>query len=103
MVAILKKELGSDLEDDSNKALRETVKSAQKVLYLNFNDGEKASLVDNSLPWKFTAKHAGAKGNNLKVDVIKGINDSSVTVKYIFNTSVVNTQKNRNGRRNYVR
>ncbi|KRM69224.1 sheath tail protein [Apilactobacillus ozensis DSM 23829 = JCM 17196] len=88
-----KKELGSDLEDDSNKALRETVKSAQKVLYLNFNDGEKASLVDNSLPWKFTAKHAGAKGNNLKVDVIKGINDSSVTVKYIFNTSVVNTQK----------
>ncbi|MCL0319383.1 phage tail sheath family protein [Apilactobacillus xinyiensis] len=88
-----KKELGSDLNDDTNKALRETVKSAQKVLYVNLNDGEKASLSNESFPWKFTAKYAGAKGNDITIDLIKDINGDNVTVNYIYGTEITSTQK----------
>ncbi|MCL0330612.1 phage tail sheath C-terminal domain-containing protein [Apilactobacillus xinyiensis] len=85
--------LGADLDDDSNKALKETVKFAQKVLYVNLNDGDKATLDIESVPWKFTAKYAGEKGNDITIDCIKNLDGNTYTVKYIYGTEITSTQK----------
>lgn len=74
-------------------ALKETMKGALTVLFLNTNDGEKAKATDAALPWNFTAKYAGTKGNDLTISVEKDPADETlVTVNTLFGTEVVNQQ-----------
>lgn len=89
----LKSAIGADLGDDSAKAIRATFAGgATKILYVNVNDGTKAVAKDDKLPWTFTAKYPGSKGNNIVIDVAKSVVSSSVTVKYIVDYQVVATE-----------
>ncbi|UQS85864.1 phage tail sheath subtilisin-like domain-containing protein (plasmid) [Apilactobacillus apisilvae] len=86
--------LGSDLLDSQNKALRAVINSgASKVLYVNNNDGQKAIVKDDNLPFTFIAKYAGSKGNNIMVDVIKSLSGDTVTVKVIYDHVITSTQR----------
>ncbi|NLR31396.1 phage tail sheath C-terminal domain-containing protein [Levilactobacillus tujiorum] len=85
--------LGTTLNDERLIPLRETLKGALTVLYLNQNDGEKAKVEDAKLPWNFTAKYAGTVGNTLTVTVEKDPNDETlVTVKTLLGTTMVDEQ-----------
>lgn len=83
--------LGTSL--DNLVALKETMKGALTVLFLNTNDGEKAKVADAALPWIFTAKYAGTKGNDLTISLEKDPTDETLlTVNTLFGTEVVNQQ-----------
>ncbi|GAF41126.1 Phage related protein [Agrilactobacillus composti DSM 18527 = JCM 14202] len=85
--------LGSPLTDARFGALRETLKGALTVLLLNNNDGKKATVTDEGLPWTFTAKYPGVKGNSLHVSVEKDPNDETrITVSTIYGTEIVDQQ-----------
>lgn len=85
--------LGTKLSDNKLATLREVLKGAITVLYLNNNNGEKAKIEDAALPWNFIAKYPGTKGNDITVDVEKDPNDETkITVKTIFGTEVVDSQ-----------
>lgn len=92
--ASLKSILGVNLTDDKAKTIRQAfVGGASVVKLINFNDGSKATVSDNSLPYKITAKYNGDRGNDITLDFIQNIVDSSkVTVKTIFGTEVVDVQ-----------
>lgn len=85
--------IGEPLNTPELGALRETLKGALTVLLLNNNDGDKATIANDALPWNFTAKYPGTKGNDLHVTVVKDPNDGTrVTVSTIFGTDVVDQQ-----------
>jgi len=85
--------IGEPLDTPELGALRETLKGALTVLFLNDNDGEKATIANEALPWTFTAKYPGTKGNDLHVTVVKDPNDDTrVTVSTIYNTEIVDQQ-----------
>ncbi|APX72714.1 phage tail sheath family protein [Companilactobacillus allii] len=85
--------LGAPLQTPEFGALRETLKGALTVLLLNNNDGTKAELTNEALPWKFSAKYPGTKGNDLRVSIVKDPNDlTRITVSTIFGTEVVDQQ-----------
>ena len=86
--------LGTDLSDSRLIPVREALKGALTVLYLNSNEGEKAQVVDTKLPWTFTAKYAGTMGNKLTMTVEKDPNDETlITVKTLFGTNLVDEQQ----------
>lgn len=82
---------------DEYPVLREVFKGASKVLYLNNNDGVQASITDPVIPWKFTAKYAGTKGNQISVLVEKDPTDTSddplFTVSTLYGTVLVDKQQ----------
>lgn len=83
--------LGTTL--DKLVTLKETLKGALTVLFLNTNSGEKATVAPEALPWTFTAKYAGTKGNDLTISVEKDPADTTlVTITTLFGTEVVNEQ-----------
>ena len=85
--------LGAELSDTRLIPLRETLKGALTVLYLNQNGGEKAKVEDAKLPWNLTAKYAGTVGNTLTVTVEKDPDDETlITVKTLLGTSLVDEQ-----------
>lgn len=85
--------LGTTLANPRLAALKETMKSALTVLYLNNNDGAKATVAEATLPWNFTAKYAGTVGNNITVNVEKDATDPTlITVTTVFGTTVVDSQ-----------
>lgn len=85
--------LGEPLNTPELGALRETLKGALTVLFLNNNDGDKATIANVALPWTFTAKYPGTKGNDLHVSVVKDPNDNTrITVSTIYETEVVDQQ-----------
>lgn len=85
--------LGESLDTPELGALRETLKGALTVLFLNDNDGDKATISNDALPWDFTAKYPGTKGNELHVTVVKDPNDTTrITVSTIYGTEVVDQQ-----------
>lgn len=85
--------IGEPLDTPELGALRETLKGALTVLFLNDNDGEKATIANEALPWTFTAKYPGTKGNNLHVTVVKDpTDDTRITVSTIYGTEVVDQQ-----------
>jgi len=85
--------LGADLTDPKLAAFKEASKAAQTVLYLNSNDGVKAKVADDALPWVFTAKYAGTRGNDITISVEKDLNDETlVTVSTLFGTELVDQQ-----------
>ncbi|WP_288531421.1 phage tail sheath family protein [uncultured Secundilactobacillus sp.] len=85
--------LGTDLTDSRLVALRETLKGALTVLYLNANAGEKAKAEEAALPWSFTAKYPGTLGNSLSVNVEKDPNDETrITVSTLLGTEIVDQQ-----------
>lgn len=61
--------LGVKLDDPQLAALKETLKTADTVLFLNINDGTKATGKDDSAPIEVTAKYPGEKGNNITVTI----------------------------------
>jgi Phage tail sheath protein. len=85
--------LGEPLNTPELGALRETLKGALTVLFLNNNDGDKAKIANDALPWIFTAKYPGTKGNDIHVSVVKDPNDATrITVSTIYGTEVVDQQ-----------
>lgn len=85
--------IGEPLSSPGLGALRETLKGALTVLLLNNNDGDKATITSDALPWTFTAKYPGTRGNDLHVTVVKDPNDETrVTVSTIFDTEIVDQQ-----------
>lgn len=85
--------LGTGLEDNRLIPVREALKGAATVIYLNGNDGEKAKVADEKLPWNFTAKYPGTVGNTLTVTVEKDPDDETlITVKTLFGTTLVDEQ-----------
>jgi hypothetical protein len=73
--------------------LRETLKSAQTVLYYNINSGDKAVYTDDKLPWSFAAKYAGTRGNDIKVGIVKSpLADGKLTVTTYFGSTQVDKQ-----------
>ncbi|WP_282801219.1 phage tail sheath C-terminal domain-containing protein [Secundilactobacillus kimchicus] len=85
---------GTTLADPKLLALRETLKGALTVLYLNNNDGVKAKVEDAALPWNFKAKYAGTKGNDLTISIEKDPNDETlITVNTLFGTEIVDQQQ----------
>ncbi|KAA8371104.1 phage tail protein [Leuconostoc carnosum] len=89
---------GEDINSNELAALNEILKGAPKsVLVFNSNAGNQASTQNDVLPWNFTAKYAGEKGNNLKVSVYRDATDTSkLDVATFFGTELVNTQSVRN-------
>lgn len=88
-----KAKLGTTLEDAKLSALKEALKGADTVLFVNTNDGVKASLTAEGLPWTFTAKYPGTKGNNLSVTVEPDpANAKKATISTLFNTEIVDQQ-----------
>lgn len=86
--------IGTDLSDDSTKAINAAFSGGvARILYVNSNNGQRAVVNDEKLPWTFTAAYAGSKGNDLTIDVIKNMDGSSVTVKYIFGTELIATER----------
>lgn len=89
----LKSAIGVDLGDDSAKAIRATFSGgARKIIYVNTNDGTKAVVKDDKLPWTFTAKYPGTKGNNIVMDIAKSAVSDVVSVKTIVDYQVVATE-----------
>lgn len=85
--------LGASLSTPEFGALRETLKGALTVLLLNNNDGTKAELSNDALPWKFTAKYPGTKGNEIHISISKDPSDlTRITVSTIFGTEIVDQQ-----------
>lgn len=85
--------LGTNLDDPKLRSLKETLKGALTVLYLNNNDGEKATVADAALPWNFTAKYAGIKGNNITISIEKDPDDETrITVTTLYGTKIVDQQ-----------
>ncbi|MCT1174168.1 phage tail sheath family protein [Lactococcus lactis] len=84
---------GVSIDDSALTALRNILLQAEKVYVFNFNGGLKAAGTMLVLPWKFTAKYSGTRGNDLKVIVTP---DPSSTGKYtvqtFFGTILVDTQ-----------
>lgn len=81
-------------ETDSKAiTIREALKGAVTVLLVNSNQGEKATITDDALPWTFTATYAGIRGNDLTVNVTKDpADDSKITLTTLLGTSVVGEQ-----------
>ncbi|WP_461244458.1 phage tail sheath family protein [Secundilactobacillus muriivasis] len=85
--------LGTTLDDPKLRALKETLKGALTVLYLNNNDGEKAKVEDVALPWNFTAKYAGTQGNKVTISIEKDPDDETrITVTTLYGTKIVDQQ-----------
>lgn len=61
--------LGIQLDDPKLSALKETLKGAETVLFLNVNNGVKATGTDRTSPIDITAKYAGTKGNDITVTI----------------------------------
>ncbi|AYM03573.1 phage tail protein [Levilactobacillus brevis] len=85
--------LGAPLSDNKLATIREALKGAATVLYLNLNGGTAATITDEALPWSFTANYAGAKGNDLTVSVTKDATDETrLTVQFLYGTAIVDEQ-----------
>ncbi|TPR12397.1 phage tail sheath C-terminal domain-containing protein [Apilactobacillus timberlakei] len=85
--------LGVKNDDPSLLTIKEALKGATKLLLINSNQGNKASVSDNALPWTITAKYNGEKGNNITIDLIQdAVDNSKVIIKTIFGFDVVDTQ-----------
>lgn len=85
--------IGVSLQDQKSVTIKEALKGAVYVKLINVNNGTQATANDNSLPYKITAKYAGAKGNDITIDFVQDIvNQNNIVVKTIFGTEVVDTQ-----------
>lgn len=90
-------ELGTKLDDPQLLPLKQALKGAETVLFLNLNNGEKATGTAETSPLKFKAKYAGTKGNNIKVviepeAVESGQTPKKATVSTIFDAVIVDQQ-----------
>lgn len=84
---------GVSIDDLALTALRNILLQAKKVYVFNFNNGQKSTGYVNVLPWKFTAKYGGTRGNDLKVIVTPDpASVGKYTVQTFFGTSLVDTQ-----------
>ncbi|MEC0171654.1 phage tail sheath family protein [Paenibacillus graminis] len=83
--------LGYDLTAPELLLVREALKRARTVLLYKLNDGTKAAVTAGALV--ATAKHGGARGNDLKMVVQANIDDSAkFDVKTLLDNAVVDTQ-----------
>ena len=84
---------GVDISAPELTALRLILLKARKAYVFNFNNGLKAAASSGVLPWNFSAKYGGTRGNDLKVIVTP---DPTTTGKYtvqsFFGTTLVDTQ-----------
>ncbi|WEV42955.1 phage tail sheath family protein [Lactobacillus sp. ESL0684] len=85
--------LGTTIDDPKLLALKQVLKGAETVLFLNTNDGVRASLNDPALPWKFVARYPGTKGNDISISLEKDPNNTTiVNITTLFGTEIVDEQ-----------
>ena len=86
-------ELGVSLSDPDMIVVREALKGANTVLLMNPNAGKAATLSKANMPWDFTAKYVGSKGNNISVSVEAVPNtEDQATINTFFGTRLVDQQ-----------
>lgn len=93
-VSDFRAELGHKLDDPTIRFIKEALKGAETVLFINTNDGTKATGTAETSPWNFTAKYPGEVGNNLQVSIEAipekaGGDATRATVTTLFGTSIV--------------
>lgn len=83
--------LGLDLDSPDLIAVREALKGASTVLLMNPNAGKKAEIKGKeNMPWDFTAKYPGTKGNTITVSLELNPNTTdTATVSTLFGTKLV--------------
>lgn len=87
------KYLGTTLDDPKLLMVQEALKGAEVVLFVNTNDGTKATVQPKGTPWTFTAKYPGTKGNDISISIENDPDNSNlVTVSTLFGTKVVDQQ-----------
>lgn len=85
--------LGTTITDPKAITIREALKGALTVLLVNSNEGEKAKLIDETLPWAMTAKNGGTRGNDISLNVVKDATDATkLTVTFLLDTISVDEQ-----------
>ncbi|MBT1137708.1 phage tail sheath family protein [Lactiplantibacillus argentoratensis] len=85
--------IGVAQTDPKAITIHEALKGAVTVLLVNDNGGAKATIADDTLPWTFTAKYAGIRGNDITVSVLKDPTDETkITVTTLLGTSIVDQQ-----------
>ncbi|QNQ80782.1 phage tail sheath family protein [Lactobacillus sp. PV034] len=89
-----KAKLGTDLDNEQLLALKEALKGAETVLFLNPNGGEAAKGTAENSPFNFTANYPGLKGNDISVSiepeiVVNGAMPTKATVTTLFGASIV--------------
>ena len=89
-------ELGTELDDPQLLPLKQALKGAETVLFLNLNNGEKATGTAETSPLKFKAKYAGTKGNDIKVVIerksLKVAPQNKATITTLFGATIVDQQ-----------
>lgn len=96
-VSDFRAELGYKIDDPKLAPLKEALKDAETVLYVNTNEGTKAVGNEETSPWKLTAKYPGECGNNIKVSIQAmpekaGEDPTKATVTTLYGTSIVDQQ-----------
>ncbi|MGQ5708827.1 phage tail sheath family protein [Lactobacillus sp. PSON] len=94
-----KAELGTTLNDPDLVALKEALKGAETVLFINTNSksGRNATANSEKVPWGFVAKYPGERGNDISVSiepevVEEGQEPTKATVTTLFDNSIVDQQ-----------
>lgn len=94
-----KAELGTTLNDPDLVALKEALKGAETVLFINTNGkgGHNATANSEKVPWEFIAKYPGERGNTISVSiepevVEEGQEPTKATVTTLFDNSIVDQQ-----------
>lgn len=90
----IKKILGVDLKSKEATTIRQAFEGGSLyVKLINFNMGTKATASDKAFPYEFTAKYNGLRGNNITIDFVQNIADTSkAIVKTMFGTEIVDVQ-----------
>lgn len=84
---------GVSIDSPELTALRHILIKAKKVCVFNFNGGEKANGSSEVLPWSFEAKHAGSRGNDLRISVMPDPSGAGkYTVQTFFDSLMVDKQ-----------
>lgn len=89
--------LGIKLDDPKLSALKETLKGTETVLFLNINDGTKATGTDTASPIDITAKYPGKKGNDITVTIepipVSEGSPTTANITTLYGTAIVDKQQ----------
>lgn len=86
-----KAKLGRSLNDPALLPLKEALKNAETVLFVNTNRGTFARGENEKSPWQFEAKYLGERGNDIVVNV-DATPEGKVIVQTIFDKAIVDEQ-----------
>lgn len=86
-----KAKLGRSVNDASLLPLKEALKNAEIVLFVNSNQGTIAKGTNAKSPWNFEAKYVGERGNDIVVNIDATL-EGKVIVQTLFDNAIVDEQ-----------